>query len=52
MTHLIRHGTGRRARKTKSIKMLQNGGGLAAAADSAVIDTNTEGFLKDVIEVS
>jgi putative thioredoxin len=32
--------------------MLQNGGGIAAAADSAVIDTTTEGFLKDVIEES
>ncbi len=32
--------------------MLQNGGGMAAAADSAVIDTTTEGFLKDVIEES
>jgi putative thioredoxin len=32
--------------------MLQNGGGIAAAADSAVSDTTTEGFLKDVIEES
>ncbi|MGH6684487.1 MAG: thioredoxin [Pseudolabrys sp.] len=32
--------------------MLQNGGGIPAAADSAVIDTTTEGFLKDVIEES
>jgi putative thioredoxin len=32
--------------------MLQNGGGMTAAADSAVIDTTTEGFLKDVIEES
>ena len=32
--------------------MLQNGGGIAAAADGAVIDTTTEGFLKDVIEES
>ena len=32
--------------------MLQNGGGMAAAADGAVIDTTTEGFIKDVIEES
>jgi len=32
--------------------MLQNGGGLAAAADSAVKDTTTQGFVKDVIEES
>ncbi|HEY1310066.1 MAG TPA: thioredoxin [Pseudolabrys sp.] len=32
--------------------MLQNGGGIPAAAESAVIDTTTEGFLKDVIEES
>ncbi len=32
--------------------MLQNGGGIAAAADGAVIDTTTQGFLKDVIEES
>ena len=32
--------------------MLQNGGGLAAAADSVVIETTTQGFMKDVIEES
>ncbi|HEY1474167.1 MAG TPA: thioredoxin [Pseudolabrys sp.] len=32
--------------------MLQNGGGMAAAADSAVIETTTQGFVKDVIEES
>jgi putative thioredoxin len=32
--------------------MLQNGGGMTATADSAVIDTTTESFLKDVIEES
>jgi putative thioredoxin len=32
--------------------MLQNGGAMTAAADNAVIDTTTEGFLKDVIEES
>ncbi len=32
--------------------MLQNGGGMTAAADSVVTDTTTEGFLKDVIEES
>ncbi|MSO68585.1 MAG: thioredoxin [Pseudolabrys sp.] len=32
--------------------MLQNGGGLAAAADSVVKDTTTQGFVKDVIEES
>ena len=32
--------------------MLQNGGGMAAAADSVVKDTTTEGFIKDVIEES
>ena len=32
--------------------MLQNGGGLTAAADSAVIETTTQGFMKDVIEES
>jgi putative thioredoxin len=32
--------------------MLQNGGGMAAAADSAVKDTTTQGFVKDVIEES
>ncbi len=32
--------------------MLQNGGGLAAVADSAVKDTTTQGFVKDVIEES
>lgn len=32
--------------------MLQNGGGLAAAADGAVKDTTTQGFVKDVIEES
>jgi putative thioredoxin len=32
--------------------MLQNGGGMTAAADSVVIDTTTQGFVKDVIEES
>jgi putative thioredoxin len=32
--------------------MLQNGGGLAAAANSVVKDTTTQGFVKDVIEES
>jgi putative thioredoxin len=32
--------------------MLQNGGVIAAAADSAVKDTTTQGFIKDVIEES
>jgi len=32
--------------------MLQNGGGLAATADSVVKDTTTQGFVKDVIEES
>jgi putative thioredoxin len=32
--------------------MLQDGGAMTAAADSAVIETTTEGFLKDVIEES
>ena len=32
--------------------MLQDGGGMTAAAESAVIDTTTQGFLKDVIEES
>ena len=32
--------------------MLQNGGGLTAAADTVVIDTTTQGFMKDVIEES
>jgi len=32
--------------------MLQNGGGLTAAAESAVKDTTTQGFVKDVIEES
>src|ERR1022692_3231503 len=32
--------------------MLQNGGGMTAAAESAVIDTTTQGFVKDVIEES
>ena len=32
--------------------MLQNGGGLTAAADNAVKDTTTQGFVKDVIEES
>ena len=32
--------------------MLQNGGGLTAAADSVVIETTTQGFMKDVIEES
>src|ERR1700687_4732097 len=32
--------------------MLQNGGAMTAAADGAVIDTTTQGFIKDVIEES
>jgi len=32
--------------------MLQNGGGMTAAADSAVKDTTTQSFMKDVIEES
>jgi putative thioredoxin len=32
--------------------MLQNGGGMTAAAESAVVETTTQGFLKDVIEES
>jgi putative thioredoxin len=32
--------------------MLQNGGGLTATADSVVIETTTQGFVKDVIEES
>src|SRR5450756_2732377 len=32
--------------------MLQNGGAMTAATDSAVIETTTQGFLKDVIEES
>src|ERR1039457_2586314 len=32
--------------------MLQNGGGMTAEAESAVIETTTQGFLKDVIEES
>ena len=32
--------------------MLQSGGAITAAADGAVIETTTEGFLKDVIEES
>ena len=32
--------------------MLQNGGGMTAAAESVVIDTTTQGFVKDVIEES
>ena len=32
--------------------MLQNGGGMTATADSAVKDTTTQGFVKDVIEES
>jgi putative thioredoxin len=32
--------------------MLQNGGGLTSQADSVVIDTTTQGFMKDVIEES
>jgi putative thioredoxin len=32
--------------------MLQNGGGMTAAAESAVIETTTQGFVKDVIEES
>jgi putative thioredoxin len=32
--------------------MLQNGGAMTAAADSAVVETTTQDFLKDVIEES
>ncbi len=32
--------------------MLQNGGGMTAAADSVVKDTTTQAFVKDVIEAS
>src|ERR1700686_5399881 len=32
--------------------MLQNGGGMTAAAESVVIETTTQGFIKDVIEES
>src|SRR5471030_1149712 len=32
--------------------MLQNGGGVTAAAESVVIETTTQGFVKDVIEES
>src|ERR1700719_3156375 len=32
--------------------MLQNGGGMTATAESAVKDTTTQGFVKDVIEES
>jgi len=32
--------------------MLQNGGGMTAAADSLVVETTTQGFVKDVIEES
>ena len=32
--------------------MLQDGGGMTAAADSVVKDTSTQGFMKDVIEES
>ena len=32
--------------------MLQNGGGITAAAESVVIETTTQGFVKDVIEES
>src|SRR5665811_44408 len=32
--------------------MLQNGGAMTAATDSAVIETTTQGFLKDVVEES
>jgi putative thioredoxin len=32
--------------------MLQNGGGMTAVAESAVIETTTQGFVKDVIEES
>jgi putative thioredoxin len=32
--------------------MLQNGGGMTAAADSVVKETTTQGFMKDVIEES
>jgi len=37
---------------TKRGIMLQNGGGMTAAADSAVKDTTTQSFVKDVIEES
>jgi putative thioredoxin len=36
----------------KARKMLQNGGAMTAAADSVVIETSTQGFMKDVIEAS
>src|SRR5476649_990501 len=32
--------------------MLQNGGGMTATAESAVKDTTTQGFVKDVIDES
>jgi len=32
--------------------MLQNGGGMTAAADSVIVETTTQGFMKDVIEES
>ncbi|MGA2568652.1 MAG: thioredoxin [Pseudolabrys sp.] len=32
--------------------MLQNGGGMTAAPESVVIETSTQGFMKDVIEES
>jgi putative thioredoxin len=32
--------------------MLQDGGGMTASADSVVVDTTTQGFMKDVIEES
>src|SRR5450631_3859919 len=32
--------------------MLQNGGAMTAVTDSAVVETTTQGFLKDVIEES
>jgi putative thioredoxin len=32
--------------------MLQDGGGMTAAADAVVVDTTTQGFMKDVIEES
>src|SRR5476651_1274871 len=38
-------------RNTRGI-MLQNGGAMTAAADNAVVETTTQGFLKDVIEES
>ncbi len=37
---------------TKRGIMLQNGGGMTAAADSTVKDTTTQSFVKDVIEES